>query len=725
MGITFYKEKKIFKLDTATSSYVIQIYKGNIIHCLYYGGLIPDVNFTDYVFRDWIAAFSPASPWVDEEHYSMDIAPLEYSGFGVGDFRKTAVAIKNNDGNNCTDFRYVSHNIYKGKHKLSGIPSTYANDDDECMTLDIYTQDEVTGAQAILTYTVFENYGVMTKSVKLINNSNNSLTVEKAYSASINLNGMDYDMYHLYGCHVRERNMEITPLTHGHTSISSTRGSSSHQHNPFCAIASKKATEDWGEAYGFNLVYSGSFDITADCDFYGTTRINIGINPDGFNWKLNPGEEFQTPEVVCVYSTNGLGEMSRTFHRFYSNNLIRGKWKNTKRPLLINSWEAAYFDFDTDKLVAFAKEAKELGIEMLVMDDGWFGHRNDDTSSLGDWYVNEKKLPGGLNVLIEKVNALGLKFGIWFEPEMISPNSDLFRAHQDWYLHVPNRKGSLGRNQYVIDMTRKDVRDNIYDQMKNILSKYKIDYVKWDFNRNLSEAGSSLLPAENGEEIFHRFVLGTYELMEKITSEFPDVLLENCSGGGGRFDPAMLYFSPQIWTSDNTDPIDRIPIQFGTSMCYPASTMGAHVSMCERTDFNTRGRVALWGTFGYELDPREISEEDKITVKKQIEEYHKSYDLIHNGDLYRLINPWENKMRAAWEFVSPDKSKAMFTVVIMRQDLSRTLFLRLKGLDPNKYYKREDNGEIYSGALLMNAGLSLSNMPHWTGCGYSVYFEEI
>ncbi len=724
MGIQFIEEKNLFKLDTATSTYVIQIFEQGYLLCPYYGASIPDVNFKGYTFRGWFASFSPSNASVSDHSFSADVSPLEYSGFGVGDFRKSAVAIRNADGNNCTDFRYVSHKIYKGKPSLKAMPATYANTDDECETLEIYVRDKVTDAAAVLMYTVFENCGAMTKAVRVINESDKPMDIEKVYSASVSLNDMDYDMLHLYGRHNAERNMARSPLEHGHTSLSSTRGSSSHFHNPFAALVRHGADENQGEVYGFNLVYSGNFDITADVDYYECTRVNIGINPDGFTWHLEPGEDFQTPEAVLVFTNEGIGEMSRIFHRLYNNNLVRGRWKTEKRPLLINSWEAAYFNFDTDKLVSFAERAKEVGIEMLVMDDGWFGVRNSDNCSLGDWYVNEDKLPGGLGVLIDRVNALGLKFGIWYEPEMISPDSDLYRAHPDWCIHVPGRDCSIARQQYVIDMSRADVRENIYGQMKDVLSKYKIDYVKWDFNRNISEAGSALLSVERGEEIFHRFVLGTYEVMERLNRDFPDLLIENCSGGGGRFDPAMLYYSPQIWASDNTDALERIAIQFGTSMCYPASTMGAHVSMSRRTGFETKGNVAMWGTFGYELDPNHLSEKDIEIVKKQVADYHKYYDLTHSGDLYRVVCPWDNSYYAAWELVSPDKTEMLFTLVNMRYYHCNKRIIRFLGLDADKMYTLEENGEVYSGAFLMNAGLNISGMRSGTGDSFTLHFIE-
>ncbi len=726
MPITFLEDKKIFKLDTLSSTYAIAVFDGGYLLNYYYGAKIPDANFTDYYFRARFASFSVQSPSVDKYDFSADVAPVEYSGFGTGDFRKTPVAIRNADGNNCTDFRYKSHRIYKGKPALKGLPSLYENKEGECETLEIDVRDDVTGAEAVLIYTVFNNYGAMTKSVRIKNASDKPMDIEKAYSSSVTLPTKDFDMLHLYGRHCSERNMVRQPLDQGHISISSVRGSSSHFHNPFAAFmrnGANAANEDMGDVYGFNFVYSGNFDITADVDYYETTRINVGINPDGFLWRLEPGDEFQTPEVVLVYSNEGLGGMSRTFHRLYMNNLIRGRWKTEKRPILINSWEAAYFNFDTEKLVSFAERAKELGIEMLVMDDGWFGVRNDDRRSLGDWFVNEDKLKGGLGELIRRVNELGLKFGIWYEPEMISPDSDLYRAHPDWCLHVPGRDRSLGRHQLVIDMSREDVRDNIYSQMKSVLGKYKIDYLKWDFNRNLTEVGSALLGYEHGEEVFHRFVLGTYDIMDRLNRDFPDLLIENCSGGGGRFDPAMLAYSPQIWTSDNTNAIDRVPIQFGTSLCYPASTMGAHVSMNRRTNITTRANVAMWGTFGYELDPNKLSEDDRKLVVEQVKDYHKYYDIIHYGDLYRIVNPWDNNHYAAWEMVSEDKTSAILTVVTTNSCHNPARFIRLKGLKPDTYYRLTETGEVYSGALLMNAGLNVSRYPSSTGDSFVLHFE--
>ncbi len=725
MPIIYDSKNKTFKLDTATSSYIIKIYDENYILNLYYGAKIPDTYVPDRECLAPCASFSPANPVIGEHGFSPDSAPMEYGTNGAGDFRISALAVRNSNGDSVTDIRYTGHKIYKGKPEIPGQPSTYANSEDEAETLELYAEDAVTGLKITLYYTVFENYGVMTRRVRAENNGDGILELERIFSLCLNLPSMDYDLITLYGRHAKERNIERKALAHGVQGVESRRGVSSHCQNPFAALAGKNADENNGEVYGFNLVYSGNFSALCECDFNYTSRFIMGINPTDFGWRLQKGECFDTPEAVMVYTENGIGEMSRIFHRFYNNNLIRGKYKTEKRPLLINSWEAAFFDFNDEKLVNFAKEAKKLGIEMLVMDDGWFGRRNDDKSSLGDWYVNEEKLKGGLSYLIERVNAEGLKFGIWYEPEMISPDSDLFRAHPDWHVHVDNRVPMLGRNQYVLDFSREDVRENIWQQMYDVLSKNKIDYLKWDFNRNISDAGSALLPPDRKKEFFHRFILGTYEIMDRLTKAFPNILFENCSGGGGRFDPAMLYYSPQIWASDNTDPIERLYIQFGTSMCYPASTMGAHVSACDRTGYKTKGNVALWGTFGYELDPLKLTDSDREIIKEQVKLYHNTYDLIRNGDLYRLVSPFENPYRAVWEIVSPDKSRAMVTVVTMRGECAPHTIVKLRGLELQRYYRNEKTGETYSGALLMNAGLNLTYTANNDGDSELLIFTAI
>ncbi len=723
MPITFDEKRKIFKLDTLDSTYAIGIREGYLIH-LYYGKKIPDDNLLDLPFRGYFATISPKNVHVDDYKFSLDVQPMEYSCNGSGDYRLAALSIKDSMGRTTTDIRYLDHKIYDGKPKLKGLPATYCNDDSEAQTLELITIDKFTGAKVTLYYTAFANYSVVTESVKVENTGKETFEIEKVASCCVNFPSMDYNMINLSGVWSRERRVITRHLAHGIQSVASKRGSSSHNHNPFVALVNDKGGEDFGDAFGFNLVYSGNFSADIETDYLDCTRLVMGINPIDFTWVVEPGDEFQSPEVVMVYSDSGMGKMSRTFHDLYNNNLIRGEWKNKKRPLLINSWEGSGFDFDQETLVRYAKEAKKLGIELLVMDDGWFGHRDSDNSSLGDWFVNESKLKGGLTKLIERVNAEGVQFGIWYEPEMISEDSELYKAHPDWCVHVEGREQSPARQQYVIDMTRQDVRDCIFNQMYDVLSKNNIAYLKWDYNRAITEPASVMLDARHSKEFFHRFILGTYELMDRITSAFPHILFESCAGGG-RFDAGMLYYMPQAWASDNTDPIERLTIQFGTTMCYPASSMGAHVSACDRTGIETKAAVAMAGTFGYELDPKEMSEEDKEKVKEQVKNYHRYYNVIHFGDLYRIIAPTDDEFKCAWEYVAKDKSEALLTVVIKNRAPHDFLLIKMKGLDPEKMYRDETDGEIYSGALLMNAGINLTDGTLSAGRSFIRYFTEV
>ena len=707
MPITYDSQKRIFKLDTKTSTYALLVYRENYLVHLYYGAKLPDDNLASLMYRGRFDSLSPYNPKVEDELFSPDINPLEYSTNGAGDFRISACSVRGENGDTVTDLRYVSHRILPGKPKLPGLPATFAGED-EAQTLELETVDSVTGVRAFLLYTVFEEYGVITRSVRFENRGSAPVVLERAYSACVDFPGMDFDMVHLYGRWAKENSTARHPLQHGIQSIQSKRGMTGPNHNPFVALARNGCTEETGEAYGFNLIYSGNFAIDIETDTRGCSRLLMGINPTDFRWKLSPEESFTTPEAVLVYSDAGMGGMSRTFHKFYLNHLMRSEWAKKKRPLLINSWEAAYFDFDDDKLAAFAGEAQKLGIEMLVMDDGWFGNRCDDHRALGDWAVNEQKLKGGLQSLIQRVNALGVKFGIWYEPEMINPDSDLYRAHPDWAVCARGRDKSISRYQCVLDMTREDVRDNIFRQMYDVISKNNIEYIKWDCNRHISEAASLQLPPDRQGEFFHRYVLGVYDLMDRITTAFPHILLENCSSGGGRFDAGMLYYSPQIWASDNTDAIERLTIQFGASLCYPIASLGAHVSANPRTSLKTRGNVAMCGTFGYELDPVKLTEEERALVRRQVADYHKYYDLIRYGDFYRLTSPTDNPFFCDWEFVSEDKTEALTTLVVMRPPEHVFHIQYLRGLDPDRLYREEETGEVYSGALLMHAGLNLS-----------------
>lgn len=714
MPIYFDAEKQTFRLDAGTSSYVMRVGPHGYLLHLYYGAHTSDLDLSYMEPSLPRASFCPRPHGDPETFFSLDYYPMEYPAYGAGDFRTAAVSILGANGCASTDLRYRSHEIRSGKYALKGLPSVYANETDAVDTLDITLSDELTGAEVHLLYGVFADRNVITRATVVKNAGTAPLTILKAASAAMDFPTMDYDLIHLYGMWAQERWISREPLTHDTRTVGSLRGSSSHNHNPFAALVSKTADEDHGEAYGYSLVYSGNFAIEAECDSFHSARILMGIHPTDFRWHLEPGESFTTPEAVLVYSNEGIGEMSRTYHKLYRYNLCRGEWKEKKRPILVNNWEATYFGFDDEKLLDIAKDAADLGIEMLVMDDGWFGKRNNDHCSLGDWFVNEEKLKGGLKPLVDRVNALGLKFGIWFEPEMISPDSELYRKHPDWCLCAPGRKPSIARFQYVLDMTREDVRDYLFTVISGVLSSANIVYLKWDFNRNLSEAGSALLPPERQQEFFHRYVLGLYDLLERLTSAFPHILFEGCSGGGGRFDPAMLYYSPQIWTSDDTDAIERCRIQYGTSMVYPASSISAHVSASPNhqtgrlTPFETRGNVAMAGAFGYELDLTKLTDEERALVRKQVAQYHAYYDIIQNGDLYRLVSPFENDVCCAWEYVSADRSEALLTFVVTKCRVGFTTFIRLRGLDPEKRYQDVETGRIYSGDTLMNVGVNLS-----------------
>lgn len=703
MSVCYKEEWRSFFLDTPNSTYAFHVNEGGFLVHDYYGARVPACDLRAASGR---LARGPKSA---DNTCSPCGIPMEYSCNGTGDFRVSALQIRNVAGNASTDVRYVSHKIYPGKPEIPNQPSTYGTKN-EVTTLEILTEDAVTGAQVTLYYSTFEQYDAITRRASVRNASDYEMDLERVYSLCCEIPFGDWQMCHLYGEWGRERTFERSELIHGITSVESNRGCSSHQQNPFVAIVDRNTTEDSGAAYGFNLVYSGNFSMQIEQIVDGDLRLIAGINPIDFGWKLEPGETFDTPEAVSVFSANGLGAMSRTFHKLYRNNLCRGPWKLAKRPLLINNWEGTYFDFDEEKIYNIAKQAGELGVEMLVLDDGWFGARNSDKAGLGDWFVNEEKLKGGLGLLSDRIHALGMKFGLWFEPEMVNPDSDLYRAHPDWCLQTDGRGLCTSRNQYVLDLSRADVRDYLFERMDDILSHAKIEYVKWDFNRYLTEAGSILLAPERQKEIFHRYVLGLYELLDRLLTAYPDLLLEGCASGGGRFDPAMLYYSPQYWTSDDTDAIERLSIQYGTSMCYPTSTVSSHVSACPNhqtgrtTPLRTRGDVALAGSFGYELDVTKMTEEEKTEVRAQIAEYHKYYDVIHFGELFRIIPP--NREECAWCYVSEDKREALLTFVCVRnRPRVRRRTVCFRGLDPDKIYA-DGEGNAFPGSVWMNVGVN-------------------
>ena len=718
----FYNEKdKAFKLRANNTDYMMKVCEEGYLAHVYYGNKVPDEDLT-YLLRLDESPFTPATN--DRDRASiMDTLPFEYPCFGLGDYRESAFKIMDADGMSTSDLRYVSHKMYEGKPKLEGLPATFATEESGCSTLEITMYDKYADIEVVLIYTAFDKLDVITRSAVITNKSEKPFKITRALSACVDFDTDKMDMITLNGSWARERAVERCRLHHGKQLVDSCRGESSHQNNPFVALCDNNADEDKGEVFGFNFVYSGNFYAQAEVTQHKKTRFLMGINPLDFEWLLEKGESFTCPEVVMVHSDEGIGKMSRTFHDLYRNNLIRGEYKDKRRPILINNWEATYFNFDTDKLIDIAKEASKLGIEMLVMDDGWFGHRDSDNSSLGDWFVYEKKLMGGLKYLVDEVNKLGMKFGIWFEPEMISPDSELYKAHPDWAIQIKGRPLTLCREQYVLDYSRKEVRDYVYGMMKKILDSANIEYIKWDMNRQLTEVGSATLPAERQRELWHRYVLGVYDLMDRLTTDYPHILLENCSGGGARFDPGMLYYSPQIWCSDDTDAIERLKIQHGTSMCYPCSAMGAHVSDCpnhtvgRNTPFKTRGHVAMVGTFGYELDVTRIPQEDRDAIPAQIEEFNKFNKLVRTGDHYRIGNMFEDNTWDAWEFVAKDKSEALFEFVqVLGRPNERSRRIKLKGLEADAYYYEENEPDKkISGAALMNAGINIAKM--WNGDG--------
>ena len=729
MAAVFLEEEKIFKLDTRNTTYVIAVVDDEqFLGHVYYGKKLKEVHL-DGLLRIHENPFVPSKNNRDRVSF-LDSFPMEYPAHGLGDYRESCINIRTEKGNVGLALSYVSHKITEGKDGLEGLPASFGKAGD-CETLEILCEDKVTGLQVILQYGIFDEADVITRSVKVVNTGKEDLYLTKVYSACLDMDNKDFEAISLHGSWARERQIQTVPVSHGKYSVESIRGESSHQDHPFLALKTKNADQENGEVYAMHFVYSGNFKAQVQSDQFDQVRMTMGIHPEDFTWKLKEGESFQAPETVLVYSAQGLGQMTRIFHDFYRNHLIRSEYKNQKRPILINNWEATYFDFDTDKLIAIAKQASALGIEMLVMDDGWFGNRCDDNRALGDWFVNEEKLKGGLKYLVDEVNKLGMKFGIWFEPEMISPDSDLYRAHPDYAIAIPGREPSLCRNQYVLDLTRKEVRDYAYECVAKILRSANIEYVKWDMNRQLSDIGSLELPADQMGELYHRYVLAVYEMQERIMTEFPHLLLENCSGGGARFDPGMLYYSPQIWCSDDTDAIERLKIQEGTALIYPLSTMGAHVSDCPNhtvgrvTPFETRGYVALAGTFGYELDVTKIPESDREQIPAQVAMYHKYNDLVREGDYYRIASYAENHYFDCYGVVSKDKKEALYTYVqVLNRPNYHSRRIYLKGLAAEKYYAIEGEEGTWSGEQLMNAGLLVQN-PFGDFKGKLIHLTEV
>ena len=714
MPIIYNEKTREFHLYNQEISYIIKILDNDQPGQLYYGKRLTHREDFSHLFE---YAMRDMSPYAFEGNstFSLENIKQEYPTFGCGDMRFPAYEIERENGSHVVEFVYKEHKIYNGKPKLEGLPATYVESDDEAQTLELVLEDTSINTRIVLLYTIYEAFPVIARSVRFECDSDEKITLLSAMSACVDLPDKDYEMIDLAGVWARERHVRRHKLDYGIQSIYSMRGCSSYQFNPFLALARENADEFQGQVYGFSLVYSGNFLAQTEVDNYDTARVLMGIHPNGFKWTLGKGESFQTPEMVMVYSKAGLNGMSQTFHKLYRTRLARGTWRDKVRPILINSWEAFYFDFDAPKLLGLADAAADLGMELFVLDDGWFGKRNDGTSSLGDWYPNEEKLKGTLKELAEKINAKGLKFGLWIEPEMTNKDSDLYRAHPDWLLAEQGKRICHSRNQYVLDFSKKEVREYIGDMLENLLAEVPVSYIKWDLNRTFSEVFSNGNDREYQGKVCHKYVLGVYELYERLTSRFPHVLFESCASGGARFDPGMLYYAPQGWTSDDTDAIERLKIQYGTSMVYPVSCMGSHVSASPNhqtnrvTPLETRADVAYFGTFGYELDLLKLDEEDKAEIRRQIAFMKEKRDQIQKGTFYRLKSPFEGN-ETAWMIVSEDQKKALVGYYRVMQPVNVGFKrLKLKGLKEDICYKVSGYDYDCYGDELMQVGMILSD----------------
>ena len=716
MGIIYCEKDRTFTLQTKNTTYQMQVDRYGFLLHLYYGKKTD--GCMDYLLTYYDRGFS-GNPYDagEDRTYSMDTLPQEFPCYGNGDFRSTAFAVENADGSMSCDLRYKSHKIFDGKYNLEGLPAVYASEQ-EAQTLEILMEDPVTGVKVVLLYGVLSAQDIITRSVSVKNESSGKIYLNKIESASLDFLYGDYELLTFYGRHAMERNVQRVPVVHGTQKIGSVRGTSSHQYNPMMILAEKETTEDKGNCYAMSFVYSGCFQGEVLKDQLNQTRMMLGLQEEAFRYPLETGEMFQAPEVILSYSSEGMNRLSQNLHHCIRQHICRGKYKEEIRPILINSWEAAYFDFTGDTIYELAKAAKEVDIDMLVMDDGWFGKRDDDNSGLGDWFVNEKKLGGTLGNLIKRINDLGVKFGIWIEPEMVSEDSDLYRKHPDWALTVPGRNPVRSRNQLVLDFSRKEVVDEIYDQICKVLDQGNIEYVKWDMNRSLMDVYSSVTRDQG--RVLHDYVLGLYDFLERLVQRYPNLLIEGCSGGGGRFDAGMMYYTPQIWCSDNTDAIDRLRIQYGTSFGYPVSVVGSHVSAVpnhqtgRKTPLHTRGVVAMSGTFGYELNLMKLSEEEKQEIREQIAEYKSYAPIIQNGLYYRLSDPTTEEI-CAWEFVHTDEkeqSKVLLNIVMQVIHGNMTVnYVKLQGLEETAVYREEKSGKRYTGAALMYGGMPLPIEP--------------
>ena len=727
MSVIYNPTDQTITLNTKNTSYQMKVGPlGYLVHTYYGPHIDTDASYC-MVFRDRGFSPNPYDAKLDRT-ISPDTMPMEYPCDGSGDYRATAVSIKRPNGVVKCDFRYKEHSVISGKYSLPGLPAVYA-ENEEAETLSVTLKDKYSDIEVILQYGIIPELDVITRTAKIQNNTEENIILNNAASGCIDMMSGEWDLVHFYGRHSGERAFGRTEIGQREILVGSRRGTSSHHENPFVILAERDTAEMHGACIGMSLLYSGAFSCNAGGDAFGGVRAVMGIQPEHFDYPLAPGESFQAPELALAYSADGFTKLSHIFHKLIANNICRGPWKNKRRPVLINNWEATQMNFDGEKILSIARKAADLGVEMMVLDDGWFGARNDDYAGLGDWVVNTEKLGCTMGELADQIRAMGMKFGIWIEPEMVNEESDLFREHPEWAMRVPGTDPVIARNQLVLDYSREDVVDYVFDQIAKVLDECKADYVKMDMNRPLSDMYTAVSDCQSRGKLQYEYVLGVYRFMEKLLERYPDLLFEGCSGGGGRFDAGMLYYSPQIWCSDNTDAIDRIRIQYGTSFGYPIRTMGAHVSAVpnydtwRKTPLHTRAVVAMEGTFGYELDLNLISDEEKKEVPEQIETFKKYWNLLHNGLYYRLTDVMKNHQEAAWMMVAEDGSEALVNIVKLNTTGNcPNRYIRCAGLTPGATYINEATGDVYSANALMTIGLPMPRVMRpgtfwWSNAG--------